>query len=252
MAVLFAAALIVVGVTGCQRPEAKDRVVIFVHGWSAVGNGVNCQSSFGNLKSSLVGRGFTGEMVTVGFYDSDTNCDVNLRDWGNVDNGTSWKTLSQAFSKFVHETYTSNGIIVDVVGHSMGGLIVRGAVYGSSTGQAGFAPPIAVEDGITLAAPHNGAAWYSSFCLWGQCAGLKPGSSELNWVNADKNPQSPIGTEWTTFGSTNDDTVPAASSAFMDLPPEREVTYSNLEHSDYQNNATAQARIAEALAKAGV
>ena len=34
----------------------------------------------------------------------------------------------------------------------MGGLIARGAVYGSAKGESGFSKPIDVEDGVTLAA----------------------------------------------------------------------------------------------------
>lgn len=249
MAVLLVAVLVAFGATSCQRPEARDRVVVFVHGWSAFGAGNDCNGSFGSLKSGLNAKGFTGTMVTVGFYDNDTNCDVDLRSWGNIDNGTSWKTLSKVFSTYLYETYTKKGITVDLVGHSMGGLIVRGAVYGSSKGQSGFSPPLLVEDAVTLAAPHNGAAFYSYGCLWGQCSGLKPGSSELDWVNADKNPQGKKGTEWTTIGSTKDAVVPDASARFLDLPAVREVTYSTLGHSDYQSNGTVQTRVADALAK---
>ncbi len=50
-------------------------------------------------------------------------------------------------------------MVVDVVGHSMGGLIVRGAVYGSSASQAGFSQPLMVEEAVMLAAPHDGAAF---------------------------------------------------------------------------------------------
>lgn len=248
-AVLLVAVVVAFGTTGCQRPDARDRVVVFVHGWSAFGAGSDCKSSFGSLESSLRSEGFTGPMVTVGYYDNDENCDVNLRSWGNVSNGTSWKTISQAFSAYIYETYTQHGVTVDVVGHSMGGLIIRGAVYGSSTGQAGFAPPLLVEDAVTLAAPHNGAAFYTHACLWGQCSGLKPGSSELNWVNADKNPQGKKGTEWTTFGSTNDLVVPSASARSLDLPAEREITSTSVGHSDYQSDQTIQVQVAAALAK---
>lgn len=252
VAVVLVAILVAFGATGCERPETKERVVILVHGWSAFGAGSDCNSAFGSLKGGLRRNGFTGQMVTVGYYDSDANCDVNLRSWGNIDNGTSWKTLSKAFSTYVYETYTKKGVVVDVVGHSMGGLIIRGAVYGSSKGEGGFSQPLLVEDAVTLAAPHNGAAFYAQACLWGQCSGLKQGSSELNWANANKNPQGKNSTEWTTFGSTQDLVVPATSAQFLDLPAVREMTYSSLGHSDYQSNVTTQNRVAEALAKPGV
>lgn len=248
--VAVAALLVVVGTTACQpRQPDKSRPVLFIHGWNAFGGGSDCQSTFGGLESSLRDQGFTGPMVTVGFYDSDRNCDVNLRSWGNVDNGSSWKDLSKAFSKYVHDTYTVNGQHVDVVGHSMGGLIVRGAVYGSQISESGFSTPLLVEDVVTLAAPHDGAAWYSSFCLWGQCASLKPGASEINWVNQNGNPQALGGTDFTVFGSTNDDVVPDESATHMSLPAQRVIVYSNLEHSDYMNDPATRVRTAKALAE---
>lgn len=248
----LAGVLIVAGSTACQpRQSAKDRPVLFLHGWNALGGGSDCNSTFGGLENYLRGQGFTGPMVTVGFYDSDRNCDVNLRDWGNIDNGSSWKELSKAFSKYVQATYTANNQSVDVVGHSMGGLIVRGAVYGTSLGESGFSTPIKVEDVVTLAAPHNGAAWYSNLCFWGQCASLKPGASEISWVNQNGNPQALDGTDFTVLGSTDDDVVPDESATYMTLPAQREVVYGNLEHSDYMGNPTAQARTAQALADPG-
>ncbi len=255
LVLVVAAVMVLVGATACEpvRPVAKDRPVIMVHGWSALGAGVNCQGSFGTLSSSLRSDGFTGSMVTVGFYDSDSNCSTNLRDSTRVtgiSNSTAWKTLAKAFSWYVYDTYTSNGIAVDLVGHSMGGLITRGAVYGSQTGQSGFSPPLRVEDSVTLAAPHQGAAWYSYGCFWGQCSQLKPGASDIVWVNQNGNPQGTQGTEWTVFGSTDDDTVPDESALSMAVPDTRKVRYTNLEHGDYQQNPTSIARIARALAEA--
>jgi hypothetical protein len=251
LALLVAALVVAAGTTGCEPPRAprKDRVVIFVHGWSAFGAGNDCKGNFGSLETSLRNAGFTGPLVTVGYYDSDTNCDVNLRSWGDVSNSTVWKDLAKVFSKYVYETYTKKGITVDLVGHSMGGLIIRGAVKGTQEKEAGFSAPIDVEDAVTLAAPHQGAAWYSTGCLWGQCSQLKPGASDIKWLLANGNPQGLHGTDWTVVGSTTDDTVPVDSALAMLVPDARKVTYSTLEHSQYMGNATCQARTAKALAE---
>jgi pimeloyl-ACP methyl ester carboxylesterase len=247
----LAALVVVTGTTACEpRPPQKDRVVIFVHGYSALGAGVNCANSFGSLQNALRADGFTGTFVTIGFYDSDTNCDVNLRSIdAGISNSSSWKTLSKAFSRYVHDTYSSQNIPVDVVGHSMGGLIARGAVQGSAAGEPGFAGPLRVEDAVTLAAPHAGAAWYSYLCFWGQCSQLKPGAADLGWLATTPDPQALGGTDWTVLGSTADDVVPDASALSMGVPDERKVRYTDLEHSDYQSNATSQARTALALAE---
>lgn len=247
----LAALLLVAGITACEpRPPQKDRVVIFIHGYSALGNGVNCNSAFGSLKNALRADGFTGTFVTIAFYDSDTNCDYDLRSTdSSLDNSSSWKTLSKAFSRYVRDTYTSKGIMVDVVGHSMGGLIARGAVQGSTAGESGFSGPLLVEDVVTLAAPHAGAAWYSYLCLWGQCSQLKPGATDIKWMGTNGAPQDADGVDWTVFGSTNDDTVPSDSALAMSVPAARKVLYTNLEHSQYMGNPAAQARAAKALAE---
>lgn len=247
------AAVALLASTACEptRPPAKDRPVLMVHGWSAFGAGVDCSSSFSTLTSGLRAHGFTGSMVTVGYYDSDTNCSANLRDTANISNSTAWKTLSQAFSWYVYDTYTAQGIPVDLVGHSMGGLITRGAVYGAETGQSGFSPPLLVEDSVTLGAPHTGAAWFSYGCFWGQCSQLKPGAGDIAWVNQNGNPQGVEGTDWTVIGSTDDDTVPDESALHMTVPAARQVRYTTLEHGDYQRDATSITRIAKALAEAG-
>lgn len=250
-AVAAVALLVALGATACEPPRApaKDRVVIFVHGWSALGAGNDCNGNFGSLETSLRANGFTGAMVTVGYYDSDRNCDVNLRSWGSIDNSTSWKELSKVFSKYVYETYTKKGIAVDLVGHSMGGLITRGAVQGAQAKEAGFSQPLKVEDSVTFAAPFQGAAWFSTGCLWGQCSQLKPGASDIKWLLANAAPQGVGGTDWTAFGSTADDTVPDASALAIGVPDARKIRYTNVEHSDYMGNPTAQARAAKALAE---
>jgi hypothetical protein len=248
---LVALATVAFGATACQPSRTTDRshVVVMLHGWEALGRGTDCNSTFGSLSSSLRNRGFTGAMVTVGFYDTDKNCNVNLRDWGSIANTSSWEDLSKALSTYLFRTYTSKGITVDLVGHSMGGLIIRGAVFGSSHHDAGFSAPLLVEDAITLAGPHDGAAWYTTACLWGQCSGLKPGSSEIKWVQQDGNPQGAQGTEWTVFGSTADQVVPADSALDMAVPAAQKVEYTNLGHSDYMGDSTCEARVAQALAE---
>lgn len=252
---LAVAALLLVGATACQpaRPVAKDRPVLFLHGWSASG-GTSCSGTFDRTIRQLRDAGFTGPMVKVGFYTGDTGCDMSLRSWGSFENGSSWKEVAKAFSKYVHATYTSKGIAVDVVGYSMGGNIVRGAVYGSSIGESGFAPPLKVEDVVTLGAPHAGAAWYSVGCLWGQCSTLKPGAKDIQWLLRNGDPQGQGGTEWTVVGSTKDAVVPDMSATYMAILPNRKITYSDVPHTggdNYLGRTDVIARAAQALAGPG-
>ena len=197
-------------------------------------------------------------MVKVGFYSGDKNCNVNLRSYGSFGNSDSWKTVAKAFSNYVYREYTSKGITVDVVGYSMGGLIARGGIHGSSKGDGGFAPPIDVEDAVTLGTPHSGAAWYSNGCLWGQCRSLRPSANEFDWLNQNRNPQGRNGTEWTTIASTKDWVSPVSSATSMSLPASREPVYDDVshlglrgDHPDYMHSAHVVTRTGTALHRSG-
>jgi hypothetical protein len=209
---------------------SKANPVLFVHGYNPTSTSTDCSSTFNQMIVQMQSQGFTGQMVRVGFYSGDTNCNVNLHSWGSYGDRDSWKSIAAAFSWYVYDNFTQYGVPVDVVGYSMGGLIVRGAVYGSQVGASGFSPRINVSDGVTLGGPHNGAAWYSNLCLWGQCSSLAPGSTDLNWLNQNGNPQGTAGTTWTNIGSYNDDVVPWQSATYMSIAVNRKVVFSNISH----------------------
>jgi hypothetical protein len=85
----------------------------------------------------------------------------------------------------------------------------------------------------------------------GQCAALKPGSTDLNWLNQNGNPQGRFGTEFTTIGSNGDSVVPASSAAYMSIPSTNKVTYSSVPHTgstNYMKNSTVITRSGNALA----
>ena len=177
---------------------------------------------------------------------------MNLRSYGSFSDSSSWKAISKAFSTYVYNTYTSKGIAVDVVGYSMGGLIARGGVYGAQKGESGFSPPIDVEDSVTLGTPHKGAAWYSNLCLWGQCTSLKPGATDLNWLNQNGNPQGRYGTEWTNIGSNGDWVTPASSATSMSIASSAKVIYASMPHTgsgNYMGNTTSTTRTGVGLAE---
>jgi len=216
--------------TAEARTNNKSKTVLFVHGYNPTSTSTNCGADFDQEISQMRAEGFTGSLVKVGYYSGDYNCNVNLHSYRSYGDRDSWKNIARAFSWYVYNTYTSRGITVDVVGYSMGGLIERGAILGSSRYEYGFSPPIDVEDAVTLGTPHQGAAWYSYLCLWGQCSQLKPGSTDINWLNTNGNPQGRYGTEWTNIGSYQDDVVPYSSAVSMSIPSSNKAVFSNVSH----------------------
>ena len=259
-AVLFVGLALVAGIATAGHAEArtnnKSKPVLFVHGYNPTSTSTNCGGDFDQMITWLRDQGFTGAMVKVGYYSGDKNCNVNLHSYGSYGDRDSWKAIGKAFSTYVYNTYTSKGIAVDVVGYSMGGLITRGAVYGAQKGESGFSAPIDVEDEVTLGAPHTGAAWYSNLCLWGQCSQLAPGSTDINWLNGNKNPQGKNGTEWTNIGSSSDDVVPSASATSMSIPAAQKQVFSNVSHTgfihpNYMHSSAVVTRAGNGLANAG-
>ena len=252
---LFAVLALVVGsATPASAYTAnKSKVVLFIHGYNPTSNSTDCGGDFDRMIGQLRSEGFTGAMVKVGFYSGDVNCNVNLRNYGSFSDSSSWKAISKAFSAYVYSQYTSQGIAVDVVGYSMGGLIARGGVYGAQKAESGFSAPIDVEDVVTLGTPHQGAAWYSNLCLWGQCTSLKPGATDINWLNQNGNPQGRYGTDWTNIGSNGDWVCPTASATSMSIAATAKVIYANVPHtgsSNYMGDTTVTTRAGVGLANA--
>lgn len=254
VAVAAASALLVSTAPGAAEAHTANRskVVLFVHGYNPTSNSTDCGGDFDRMIGQLRSEGFTGTMVKVGFYSGDVNCNVNLRSYGSFGNSSSWKEIAKAFSTYVYATYTSRGVAVDVVGYSMGGLIARGGVYGAQKGESGFSAPIDVEDVVTLGTPHQGAAWYSNACFFGQCATLKPGAADIAWVNQNGNPQGRNGTDWTNLASNGDWVTPAASGSSMAIAGTAKVVYADVPHtgsSNYMGNRTVTTRAGLGLAE---
>jgi hypothetical protein len=248
--------LVATGATACEpaRKEARNLPVLLIHGWG-LGADTDCQSTFGRMISQMKSEGFTGPFVKVGFYSDNKNCDVNMRDWGPVENGSSFKVVAQAFSKYVYETYTKKGKAVDVVGYSMGGNVARGAVQGAQRHESGFAAgAIDVQDVVSFGAPFDGAAWYSSFCLWGMCSSLKPGATDIKWLNQTGNPQGLHGTEFSAFGSTDDAVTPVDSALHIEVPAPQKYRLTGVPHTgsdNYMGRTDVVKKADDALAKPG-
>jgi pimeloyl-ACP methyl ester carboxylesterase len=239
------------------RTDNRSKPIVYVHGLDAFGTAGSDCNSWNNMKNTLASWGWTGTAATIRYYEGDTNCSYAVEHHGSHSKhyggsaehnsaGTSHTAdtqiehLAYHLAWSIYDHFSVNGTYVDLVGHSMGGLIARYAVAQVQRGHADFPPSLRVEDVVTLGTPHGGSGW-ASWCWWSdQCNEIEPGSSFQNWLAANaKNPQGTNGTDWTTMGSYDDGLVSEGSAVQMSST--HKVNYlgsMNLGHSDYYNDTT--------------
>ena len=208
------------------RTNTKDKITVFLHGF----NGQNCTENWRELMLDMRANGFTGPFYVVKFLSSDSQCDLSgipnavnasLFDYGahsgpyghtgtTHDNNTDIRHLAWHFAHFLR-LYIPEDPAVDVVGHSMGGLIVRYAL----AKQTGDWPALNIEDVVTLGTPHGGV----NFASWtGTVQGdqMEPDSFFMGWLaQYAANPQGSGGSEWTLMGSSGDVIVPRTTATNM-------------------------------------
>lgn len=163
---LFVTMLALASFGATSTSHAQARTVVIVHGYDP-GPGVPqpavpCPVSFGGLESSLKSDSSPSLPKTVhyvGYYKNDWGCNGYLNVNGNAavakgtaDFSTPIDQLGKAFSEYLARYFA--GQTIDIVAHSMGGLIVRWAltVHSQNLTNAG----VRVEDVITGGTPHEG------------------------------------------------------------------------------------------------
>ena len=231
------------------RTDNRSKPVVYVHGYNAFGDGADC-NMWSSMDNTLRSWGLTGPKVTVKYYFGDTNCTKALQNYGtggrhfdpgyaNWDRYVRLEHLGYRLAWMLYNEYSSKGITVDVVAHSMGGLIARYALSQVARGHVDFPPYLYVEDAVTLGTPHSGTGW-ASFCWTTQCEQMRPGSSFVNWLATNApNPQGSGGTDWTAIGSYNDEIVSESSAVAMSAS--HKILYlpsADVVHSDYYIDTT--------------
>lgn len=200
------------GPTPPPRNNSSNETVYLVKGFypgQFVPPGISCPSRWDDFTEAMRSWGWAQETQfrKVGFYRFDTGCDVNLARFDGT-RDVSLQELGRRLAWDIYDNYSSKGKSVDLVGHSMGGLIVRAALlgvkrYGATEGWPDY---IFVEDAVTLGTPHHGLR--SDCWSWSlQCKEMQIGSGLINWLQSEKLPQSAQGTDWTLIGSNADTTV---------------------------------------------
>jgi len=225
------------------RGQSASTPVYFLHGidWNHGSAGdaqINCESAWKAAEAALKDRGWTGDLITWGYYAKDTRCTRKV----NGDLNTRIQELGRRFAWDVYDHYTKNGQPVDVAAHSMGGLVVRAAIEGVKRygKNKDWPDRLSIQDIVTFSTPHTGTSWATSCTAlkgWKQCSDTRPGSGFLKW--AGQNPQADGGTDWTLIGASDDDMITSGSATGMRA--EHKSIYASgqgLEHSTIKNKGT--------------
>lgn len=203
----------------CYTGKGYD--VLFVHGVSG-SSSINCASDWGGSKQVLGNNQWVGNLVTLQYYNADTNCtdsiDINhdpnnhLNHCNNVSPGNEGtnneddRHLACELAWYIWDVYTQNTWGVQVVAFSLGGAIVKDALYHVSIGDTNFPPYLYIPRILTMSSPLQGAAIGAAAALCGGCTEvheLEHGQvvdGELNTSTAN-NVQAFGGTQWTMEGS---------------------------------------------------
>lgn len=112
---------------------------------------------------------------------------------------------------YIFDYYTRYGRAVNVLAHSMGGLIIRDAIGRTSAGAAHFPRTwLSVLRVVTVATPHGGidGEYYDYAAqdpsMNGQeLADMKPGSAFMNLIGGYQAPQGTGGTRWSLMGASD-------------------------------------------------
>jgi pimeloyl-ACP methyl ester carboxylesterase len=194
-----------------SRSDGSGNRVIFVHGFTP-GGSHDCAKTFSTARKHFADNGWRGNLLTFGYYAGNENCSYTYK--GN--RNTSLKEVAEHFANYVSQHYSQNNKKVDVVAHSMGGLVVRAALHYTHEREEGFPDKLYIEDVVTLGTPHAGMTKSrATICLkLRQCTDMKQGSAFLRGL-PDRMPSTTrngnMRTDWTTVSSFDDGTVSESS-----------------------------------------
>lgn len=254
------------------RTDAIDKPIYFIHGIQ-LDSKTDC-----NLWNPMIARfrewSKPAKVVarTVGYYYRDRNCNTPINDagdhaahyggafnaWhrkgGGHTNNVRIEHLGYHLAWDIYDRYSSKGRSVDVVAHSMGGLLIRYALMQVALHNAEFPKLLLVEDVVTMGTPHGGSRVPPALVV--EDGQMAKGSTFLKRLEKSGYlPMGAGGTDWLTIGSGDDGLVAAASAAGIAsdadgntvsrfIGAQHKVIYtkaSKLGHSDYYKAISAAA-----------
>lgn len=241
--------------------EISSRPILFVHGFNIFGLPEDCKHDWATMESTLAANGYTGQMQTISYYFDDTNCDVKTSPKGSI--LTPIEDLSKDLAWYIYDQYSSQNVDIDIVAHSMGGLLVRYALYRVAAGDSTFPPYLKVPHVATMGTPFTGYSTIAELChvipVNVQCWEMFPLSS---FIEDLKNPlalvpQALNGTLWSSIGSNalfldnSDGFVESKSANSMEIPASAKSVlpwHMFVFHTMYTHNKTVIADVIQSLA----
>lgn len=231
--IIIAGLCILVGLLALPQAPAKAYVVanswpvVEIHGFESASSDDCNTVEFPGTKAYLSLHGWTGAVISLGLYTNDTNCDVSVVNWSALHDTTDSCALDYEIpgadgtnnedlrhvacevDRYLWDNWWSKGWNVDVIAHSMGGLIIQ---WGLAAQGNSLPPQRYTQDVYTGGTPYSGLAQQLSCgnCL--QSQQLLIGSSFLAALATHGSPQGTAGTRWTMIGSNCD----SSSSLAMD------------------------------------
>jgi pimeloyl-ACP methyl ester carboxylesterase len=195
--------------------------VLLVHGYSF---GTGCPG----YSTPAYWSGVTALMTASGwpvptlidFY----QCDTGGVSVGSYTRDTPIDTLAAALDAYIGVAYGNRPVLL--VGHSMGGLIIRAMLANIASGQPGFAP-LTIPQAVTVSSPFDGATIADQPACGAsvQCSQFAPDSTWLTRLRTNPDPVTAGGTDWTTIGGGPCDIVTYASAT--DMPGAHRIAWTN-------------------------
>lgn len=218
-------AVVLVAVLVPVRASAGEVPVLLLHGFDgSLSPGTDCRVNWKPVTDELQRQGRT-RILTVGYYVGDRNCSVSMGRFGHE---SGLATMAQSFNVLVNRYGR-----VDVVAHSMGGIIASYARAAGATKQAGF-KPTRMRNLVVVASPLEGTAW-ADLCWFKSCRDMRPGSVVLQKLGSMHTGLPAGGTDVSLFTSWTDSVAPF-QSAIIDGPPHA-VIYVAMGHSAFLANS---------------
>lgn len=163
----------------------------------------------------------------------------------NGTNNESIYHLSCVFAWYLYLNF-QHGWNVELVAHSMGGLIVRNAIYQVWKSKATWTMPPSlpnISDVVTFSTPHDGLDGVRRAVAWWQtCQGctqlneMASNSGFMNEMRAQAQAPQSGATDWTLIGSDCDAVVPSDTATYMD-GGRKSIFFANGSHPCYSHES---------------